>query len=153
RQAGSAFKPVIYAAALGEGVATPATLLEDSPIVVKFAGQTWSPQDNDHSFRGWVTVRTALEQSLNVPAVRLALGVGLPRVVSLAHAMGVEGDLQPIPALALGAFGVTPRELATIYGTIATGGTRPAVHGLSAILTPAGKTLTGPEPPEPQRVL
>ena len=156
RQAGSAIKPVIYAAAFSEGVATPATLLNDSPIVVKFAGQSWSPQDNDHSFRGWVTVRTALEQSLNVPSVRLALGVGLSRVVALAHEMGIEGDLEPVPALALGAFGVTPRELATVYGTLANGGTRPEIHGLASVvsLTASGlKPVDGPEPPEPRRVL
>jgi penicillin-binding protein 1B len=153
RQAGSAIKPVIYAAAFTEGVATPATLLNDSPITVKFAGQSWSPQDNDHSYRGWVTVRTALEHSLNVPAVRLALGVGLNRVVTLAHEMGIEGDLEPIPALALGAFGVTPRELATVYGTLANGGTRPAVHGLATVVAPAGEAVAGPEPPEPHRVL
>jgi penicillin-binding protein 1B len=159
RQAGSAIKPVIYAAAFSEGVATTATLLNDSPIVVKFAGQSWSPQDNDHSFRGWVTVRTALEQSLNVPSVRLALGVGLNRVVTLAHDMGIEGELKPIPALALGAFGVTPRELATVYGTLANGGTRPEVHGLATVVAPrpestkAAEPLAGPEPAEPHRVL
>ncbi|HEV7515312.1 MAG TPA: transglycosylase domain-containing protein, partial [Thermoanaerobaculia bacterium] len=153
RQAGSAIKPVIYAAAFSEGVATPATLLNDSPIVVKFAGQSWSPQDNDRSFRGWVTVRTALEHSLNVPSVRLALGVGLNRVVTLAHEMGIAGDLAPIPALALGAFGVTPRELATVYGTLANGGTRPEVHGLATVVAPAGEAVAGREPPEPRRVL
>jgi penicillin-binding protein 1B len=156
RPAGSAIKPVIYAAAFSEGVATPATLLNDSPIVVKFGGQSWSPQDYDHSYRGWVTVRTALEQSLNVPSVRLALGVGLPQVVALAHEMGIAGDLEPIPSLALGAFGVTPRELATVYGTLANGGTRPEVHGLASIvsLTAKGpKAIDGPEPPEPHRAL
>jgi len=153
RQAGSAFKPVIYAAALSEGVATPTTLLNDSPIVVRFAGQSWSPQDNDHAYRGWVTVRTALEHSLNIPAVRLALGVGLGKIVTLAHDMGIDGDLEPIPALALGAFGVTPRELAQVYATLASGGTRPVVHGLAAVVDPAGQPLPGKDLPAPHRVL
>ncbi|HTQ81225.1 MAG TPA: penicillin-binding transpeptidase domain-containing protein, partial [Thermoanaerobaculia bacterium] len=153
RQAGSAFKPVVYAAAFAEGVATPATLLADSPIVVQVSGRPWAPQNNDHDYRGWVTARTALEQSLNVPTVRLALAVGLEKIVSLAHDMGIAGHLEPMPALALGAFGVTPRELATVYGTLASGGTRPDVHGLSAIVSAAGERLEGPSLPEPQRVL
>src|SRR5262249_41859795 len=110
------------------------------------------PQDNDHSFRGWVTTRTALEQSLNVPAVRLALAVGLPKVVELAHGMGIEGDLEPIPALALGAFGVTPRELAQVYATLASG-RRPAGAGAAAWRGPAGEPLLGRDLREPRRVL
>ena len=115
RQVGSAFKPVVYAAALTEGVVTPASLLKDSPIDVRIGTASWRPQNYDRGFRGWVTARTALEQSLNIPTVRVALQVGMPRVIELAKAMGLDGEaLEPRPSLALGAFEASPFELAEV---------------------------------------
>jgi penicillin-binding protein 1B len=153
RQAGSAFKPVIYAAAFREAVATPATLLRDSPILVRVGTTEWRPQNNDRGFRGWVTVRTALEQSLNVPTVRLALQVGLPSVIETSKDLGIEADLQPVPALALGAFEVTPLEMAQVYSTLANGGTRPALHGLAAVRDRFGEPVLGEDLEAPRRVL
>jgi penicillin-binding protein 1B len=153
RQAGSAFKPVIYAAAFREAVATPATLLRDSPIVVRVGNDRWQPQNNDRAFRGWVTVRSALEQSLNIPTVRLSLQVGLRRVIDLAHEMGIAGDLEPVPALALGAFEVSPYEMAQVYATLAGGGLRPPLHGLAAVRDRAGEAVLGEDLPAPRRVL
>jgi penicillin-binding protein 1B len=156
RQAGSAFKPVVYAAAFSEGVATPTTVLRDSPIVVRMAGQAWRPQNNDRGFHGQVTVRAALERSLNVPAVRVALQAGLGRIVELAHDMGIAGPLEPLPSLALGAFGATPRELAEVYATLANGGLRPPLHGIAAALDRGGEPLEigrGDRLPQPRRVL
>jgi len=153
RQAGSAFKPVIYAAAFREAVVTPATLLQDSPIVVRVGNDRWQPQDNDHTFRGWVTVRSALEQSLNIPTVRVSLQVGLSRVIELAHQMGIASDMEPVPALALGSFEVSPYELAQVYATLAAGGLRPTFHGLTAVRDRAGKDVQGEELPSPRRVL
>jgi penicillin-binding protein 1B len=153
RQAGSAFKPVVYAAAFSEAVATPATILKDSPITVKARGLSWTPQNYDRGFRGPVTVRTALEQSLNIPTVRLALQVGLSRIIALAHDAGLQTDFEPVPALALGAFEVTPREMATLYATLAGGGLRPTLHGLAAVRDRAGEPVTDDEMPGPQRVI
>jgi penicillin-binding protein 1B len=153
RQAGSAWKPVVYAAAFADAVAAPATYLEDSPIVVRYGAERWSPQDYDRAYRGWVTARTALEQSLNVPAVRLALSVGLGRVVELARAMGIEAPLATVPSLALGAFAVTPREMAAVYSTLADGGSRPPLHALVAVRDGGGDLLPGNELPPPHRVL
>ncbi len=93
RQAGSAFKPVVYAAAFEDGVATPSTLIEDAPLTVRLANQRWSPQNDDGDFHGWVTARTAIEHSYNVAAARLALQTGLPRVVELARGLGVTAPL------------------------------------------------------------
>ena len=153
RQAGSAFKPVIYAAAFREAAVTPATLLQDSPIVVRVGNDRWQPQDNDHTFRGWVTVRSALEQSLNIPTVRVSLQVGLSRIIDLAHQMGIASDMEPVPALALGSFEVSPYELAQVYSTLAAGGLRPTFHGLTAVRNRAGKDVQGEELPSPRRVL
>ena len=153
RQAGSAFKPVVYAAAFEHGAATPATLLEDAPLTVTLARQVWTPHNDDDDYRGWVTARQAVEQSLNVPTARLGLQLGLERVVEMARGLGVESPLQPVPALSLGAFEVTPVELATVYATFAAGGKRPPVHALEAVLDRAGAPVQGAALAEPEQVL
>ncbi len=153
RPAGSAWKPIVYAAAFAEGTAAPATYLDDSPIVVRYGDASWSPQDYDRSFAGWVTARTALESSLNVPAVRVALSVGLGKVVDLARAMGVASPLDAVPSLALGAFAVSPREMAAVYATLAGGGSLPPLHGLAAVRDARGDAVAADELPPPRRVL
>jgi penicillin-binding protein 1B len=153
RQAGSAFKPVVYAAAFEAGTATPVTLVEDSPITVVLAGRRWSPKNYDEEFRGWVTTRTALERSLNIPTVRIALATRLPRVVETARALGVTTELKAFPALALGAFEVTPIDLTSVFATLAAGGVKREVHGLAAVLDPAGIPIEGAVLEEPSRAL
>jgi penicillin-binding protein 1B len=150
RQPGSAFKPVVHAAAYERRAATPATLLEDSPLTVALAGGDWTPRNSDERFRGWITARTALEQSLNVPTARLAMHVGLEPIVDMARRLGVGGRLDAVPSLALGAFEVTPLELATVYATLANAGRRPEPHFLDGVLDPAGEPVRGPAPAAPQ---
>ena len=153
RQAGSTAKPIVFAAAFAEGLASPATRLNDSPIVVKTSGTSWRPQNDDRAFRGWVTARTALEQSLNIPTVRLALQAGLSRIVDLAEDMGVEGPLETVPAIALGAFEVAPLELAEVFVTLAAGGTRSEVHAIGTVLDRGGEPVIGDDLASPERVL
>jgi penicillin-binding protein 1B len=153
RQAGSAFKPVVYAAAFAEGVATPVTLFKDSPITVRFGRASWQPRNYDESFHGWVTARMALEQSLNIPTVRVALQVGLHRLIDLARDLGISGELQARPSLALGAFELSPLEMAQVYSSFATGGIRPPIHALAAVLDPEGEPVLGDDLPVPRRVL
>jgi penicillin-binding protein 1B len=153
RQVGSAFKPVIFAAAFEEAVASPATLLKDSPITVKVGNKSWRPQNYDRGYRGWVTARTALEQSLNIPAVRLSLQVGLHNLADLAADLGISGRFEPVPATALGSLEATPREMAAVYSTFASGGLRPPVHGLGAVLEPDGEPILDDGLPSPRRVL
>jgi penicillin-binding protein 1B len=150
RQAGSAFKPFVYAAAIESGAATPATLLEDAPLTIESGGELWSPQNDDDEFRGWVTARTAIEQSLNLPTVRLALQTGLERVVATATASGIRAKLRPFPAVALGAFEVTPLELATAYAAFANHGVRPPTHLVASVLDRDGEPLPGAPLPTPE---
>ena len=152
RQAGSAIKPVVLAAALAEG-ASPSTRLADEPLAVPAGNRTWRPRNADRRFRGAVTLRTAIEDSLNVPVVRLAMDVGLDDVAAQAERMGFADEPEALPAMALGAVEVTPWEMATVYATLAAGGERPTLHGLSAVLTPAGEPLRDRRPPERERVL
>ncbi|HVG07713.1 MAG TPA: PBP1A family penicillin-binding protein [Thermoanaerobaculia bacterium] len=153
RQAGSTFKPVVYAAAFEEAVVSPASMIKDSPITVKAKGLAWKPQNYDRGFRGMVTVRTALEQSLNIPAVRVALQVGLTRVVDLAQELGFKAKFETVPSLALGAFEATPYEMAEAYATFANEGARPELHGLAAMRDRFGEEVLGEDVPAPRRVM
>src|SRR6185436_5289949 len=132
RQAGSAFKPIVYAAALADGRLTPWEMLRDSPVMVSNGGNEWRPRNSDGAFHGDVTATQALELSLNVPAVRVAVRAGLPRVAELGHAMGIDSPLPEVPSLALGSCEVTALELATAYATLAGDGRRPGTWGLEA---------------------
>jgi penicillin-binding protein 1B len=153
RQVGSTFKPVVYAAAFEAHRASPATFLEDEELTVEMGRQTWTPKNDDGELHGWVTARTALEHSYNLATARLALQVGVPPIVELAHAMGITARMDPFPAVALGSTAVSPLELATLYGTLAAGGVRPAVHGLTAALDRHGASVPGAPLPAPERAL
>ncbi|HXO19579.1 MAG TPA: transglycosylase domain-containing protein, partial [Thermoanaerobaculia bacterium] len=143
RQMGSAFKPVVYAAAFESHIAMPSSFIEDAPLTVKAGNRTWSPKNDDGDYHGWVSVRTALEHSYNAASARLALQAGLPRIVELAQRMGLPEVAEPYPSVALGADAVTPAELATVYATFAAGGMRPPVHGLLAVRDRHGKLVAG----------
>ncbi len=143
RQIGSAFKPIVVAAAFEAGLAQPATILDDAPFTHGSGRTSWSPRNSDGTFRGPVTVRETLEHSLNVPTARLALDAGIPAVAALARQMGIRSPLEEVPALALGTAEITPLELASVYATLAAGGRRPAIHGIAAILGADGTPLPG----------
>jgi len=137
RQAGSAFKPFVYAAALrphdGAPRFTAASMVNDAPLTLIVDGEPWSPRNYEGRYAGRVSVRRALEQSLNGATVRISQAVGLPAVVETAAAFGFEKNLAPRPAIALGALEVTPLDLARAYAAFAAGGIRPAgIHAVSA---------------------
>jgi penicillin-binding protein 1B len=125
RQPGSCFKPFVYLAAFqaamdGEpGGLTPSSILDDSPFELVSGGREWRPANYDGEYRGFLSARTALEESRNVPTVRAAQAVGLNRVVAAANACGLTENFDPFPSLALGAQEVTPLGLAAAYGTLA----------------------------------
>ena len=153
RQAGSAFKPIVYATAYADGQATPATLLEDTPLRVVLAGKEWSPRNSDGKYRGWISSRSALEQSLNVPTARLALQVGLEGIIDTARRLGIGDRLEPYPAMALGAGEVSPAEMASVYATLAAGGRRPTLHTLRTVHDRFGAEVAGRPVAAPERVL
>jgi membrane peptidoglycan carboxypeptidase len=153
RQAGSSFKPIVYAAAFERRVANPASFLEDRPYTVQLASGPWTPQNSDGEYHGWVSARSALERSLNVPTARLAGQVGLDHVVEMSRRLGIRSPLKDYPALALGAMEVTPLELATVYATLAAGGVRTEPHGLVAVFDRHGREVKGQELEPPRRVL
>ncbi|HEX5530669.1 MAG TPA: transglycosylase domain-containing protein, partial [Methylomirabilota bacterium] len=145
RQPGSAFKPFVFLAALTPRQDGPrftaASLVEDAPITVMVDGKPWSPKDYDDQYQGMVTVRRALEGSLNTATVRLAQAVGLSNVVGTARALGVAGDLKPVPALALGVFETTPLDLARAYLPLANGGLAPSGGAVDTVTDEAGRAI------------
>jgi len=130
RQPGSVFKPFVYAAAFNNAVdgaqplVTPSTTVDDEPTVFEFDGQEYTPNNYGERFMGKVTVRQALTNSLNVATVKVAEMVGYGRVVQIARQMGLTPNIKPTPAVALGAYELTPVDVAGAYTAFATMGTR-----------------------------
>ncbi len=121
RQPGSSFKPYVYLAALQEGF-TPSTIILDAPIVVKFGDKTYRPRNASGKFYGPTPLRTGIEQSRNLMTVRLAEATGLEKVVDLVGKLGVSDKLEPVMAMALGAYETTPMRHVTAYAMIVNGG-------------------------------
>jgi len=130
RQPGSVFKPFVYAAAFDNGiegyqpVVTPATTVDDTPTTFEFDGKEYTPNNYGEEFYGTVTVHDALMHSLNVATVKVAEMIGYQRVVQLARQMGLGANIQPTPAVALGAYEMTPIEVAAGYTAFASNGVR-----------------------------
>jgi penicillin-binding protein 1C len=125
RQAGSTLKPFLYAQAIDEKRVTAASLLDDAPLDLATGGGLYIPQNYDHDFKGWVSVRTALGSSLNVPAVRTLVMVTPHRFARTLVALGLPltqaGDYYGF-SLALGSADVTLASLANAYRALANGG-------------------------------
>ena len=123
RQVGSSFKPFVYLTAIEAGF-TPADTVLDAPIriVIDAAQEPWQPKNYYNRYGGIVTYQYALEHSINVPAVRVGLLAGTPKVVETARRFGIRQTLLAYPSLHLGAFEVTPMEMASAYAAFASGG-------------------------------
>jgi len=147
RQPGSVFKPFVYAAALDNAVdgvqpiITPATTIDDEPTTFEFDGKEYTPNNYGERFMGRVTVRDALTNSLNVATVKVAELIGYGRVVQVARKMGLGTNIQPTPAVALGAYEMTPIDVAAAYTTFATMGTRAEPQFLRSVVGADGTPL------------
>ena len=147
RQPGSVFKPFVYAAAFNNAVdgaqpvVTPATTVDDEPTVFEFDGQEYTPNNYGENFMGKVTLREALTHSLNVATVKVAEMVGYGRVVQIARQMGLGSNIKPTPAVALGAYELTPVEVAAAYTAFATLGTRAEPMFVKSVASADGTSL------------
>ncbi|MEX2206098.1 MAG: PBP1A family penicillin-binding protein [Myxococcota bacterium] len=125
RQPGSAFKPIVYAAALARGY-TPATIVQDTAIVYEdySRGFAWKPENYSEDFLGPITLRTALAKSRNAATIRILSDIGIAPVHDMALALGIESKMEMNLGLALGNSEVTLAELVRAYTPFATGGKR-----------------------------
>jgi penicillin-binding protein 1A len=153
RQPGSSFKPFVYIAALEAGL-TPATVVEDSPVEFPGGpnGKPWKPENYDRKFRGPVTLQQALEESVNVAAVKVQERIGLRRTINVARRMGVESPLGENLSLALGTSELSLLELTSAYGTLANQGQWLHPTTIRYVLDAQGKLLEE-NVPEPKQVL
>ncbi|MGD8278717.1 MAG: penicillin-binding transpeptidase domain-containing protein, partial [Gemmatimonadota bacterium] len=144
RQAGSAFKPFVYATALSRGW-SPSDILDDSPYRLVSGGRTWEPRNADGDFLGPVTVRDALVHSRNVPTIRLAESVGVGNIEHLAKAAGLDADLGGTPVEALGVEDVSPLELTAAYTAFAAEGVAVRPRFILSVEAPDGRVLWQPD--------
>ncbi len=153
RPSGSAIKPFVYAAALNTALSgdhpdpiTPSTLFQDEPRTFMFDGKPYEPADYHHAdWLGDVTLTTAFAKSLNVPAVEVAEATGYGAVADFAHKAGLP-DIRATPAMALGAYDVTPLEIAGAYTLFANNGIRVEPRFISKIVDKSGDPVWASNP-------
>ena len=124
RQPGSAFKPIIYSAAIQDGY-TPASIIIDAPVIFKEKEDTfdnWKPVNFEEKFYGPTSIRTALTHSRNVVTIKLLQNVGIQKAIDLARQMGIQSPLAENLSIALGSSGVTLYELVSAYAIFANQG-------------------------------
>ncbi|MEC9369028.1 MAG: PBP1A family penicillin-binding protein [Pseudomonadota bacterium] len=148
RQPGSAFKPFVYLAALEAGL-TPDTVVRDEPVSIN----GWRPKNYHEDYKGEMSMRDALAQSVNTVAVRLMMEVGRARVVRTARRLGIESPIHQNPSIALGTAEVTLLELTGSYSAFANGGAGVMPHVIRRVKTATGKTLYTRKGSGPGRVI
>jgi len=147
RQAGSAFKPIVYAAALDKGF-TPATVIVDEPFSYEDVPgkEPWEPQNFDRQFWGPTTFRKALTFSRNVITVKIAQTIGIDYLVQYSKNLGLKSKIEPNLSLALGAANVTLLEMTSAFGVFATQGYRAEPILITRIVDKEGNILEEVEP-------
>lgn len=148
RQPGSAFKPIIYTAAVNEGY-TPASIIVDSPVIFKeseLAFDKWKPVNFEEKFYGPTSLRTALVHSRNVVTIKLLQNIGVKKAAQMARAMGISSPIENNLSVALGSSGVTLFELTSAYAVLANMGNRIKPTAIRYIEDRHGTILYAAEP-------
>jgi penicillin-binding protein 1A len=141
RQLGSTFKPIVYTAAIDRGF-TPSSILVDAPVSYPTGnGQIYSPHNYDHKFEGAITLRWALEDSRNIPAIKMMDTLGPKNVLDYAKRFGFEEDFPPYLPIALGAGDGTLLEVTSAYTTFPNQGVRMKPFDVMAVKDRDGNLL------------
>ena len=152
RPPGSVFKPFVYAAAMntavegGNKILTPSSTVNDDATTFVFDRKAYSPANFKHEAFGTMTLRQALARSDNIAAVKVAQMVGYPSVVAMARRAGLNDDIKPTPAVALGSYAVTPFEMAGAYTAFANGGLWVKPQMVSYVRNADGETIHNEQP-------
>jgi len=147
RQPGSIFKPFVYTVAMntaiegGPHILTAGTTVVDEPTTFWYDNKPYEPSNFKHEFHGTVTLRQALAKSMNVATVKVGEMVGFDTVVDLAKKAGLNYNIQPTPAVALGAYEVTPMEMAGAYTIFANQGVYVKPNFVSMVRSRDGKDI------------
>ena len=148
RQPGSIFKPIVFLAAMeeeerrGSREYVPTRTILDEPFTWRYDGREWTPRNYRDLYHGEVTLRRALELSLNSATARLAQEIGLSRIRDLAIRLGFPEELPALPALVLGGVEVTPFTVAQAFAALANLGFRPEAASIRSVLDAEGEALT-----------
>ncbi|WP_235867125.1 transglycosylase domain-containing protein [Roseibium marinum] len=150
RQPGSSFKPFVYITAFMNGYG-PDSIVPDRPVYIG----NWTPRNYGRSYRGPVTLRTALTKSINTIPVRLSLDFGREKIIETAYAMGITHELQNGISLPIGSSEVTVIDMASSYSVFANGGLKATAYAILEVQNSAGEVLYRRErdEPAPKRVL
>ncbi len=147
RQPGSVFKPIVYFAALdpagGPSHLLPTSRVADAPFSWSYDGQVWTPENYEGRYLGDVTVRRALEMSLNAATARIAFEIGLPRVRDTAEQLGISGLLPTVPSMVLGSLEMTPLAVAETYAVLASQGQRTPARAVKQVADEHDQLLEG----------
>ncbi|MEG3923221.1 transglycosylase domain-containing protein [Microcoleus sp. D3_18a_C4] len=152
RQPGSAFKPFIYYAAFASGKYGPDSVVYDSPVGYRDGDGYYYPQNYGGGFSGAVSIRRALEVSLNIPAVKLGQEVGLNKVIEICRVLGIRSPMEPVISLPLGAVDLTPLEMAGSFATFANNGWHSDTTFIVQVTDSSGNVLLD-NTPKPKLVL
>ena len=141
RQVGSSFKPYVYTAAIDRG-ATPDDTILDAPISFPMpTGPAYEPHNYDEKFEGTITLRRALAQSRNIPALKLADNLGIKIVIDYAHRFGITSNIPPYLPVALGAVEVTPMEQTSAFSVFPNDGVHITPRYITKVTDYEGRTL------------
>ena len=140
RQPGSSFKPILFAAALEHGY-NPATIIMDTPEAMPGfdSASSWKPKNYDGEYHGPVTMRSALEQSRNIPTIKIADKVGVGSILRFAERIGFNAKLDNNLSIALGTFGVSPFDLVATYAIFPNGGKLVTPKSIISVVDRDGK--------------
>lgn len=146
RQAGSAFKPVIFATAMDYGY-TPASIITDEPLLYESEQfGDWEPENYDEKYHGATKLRTALAHSMNIVTVKLLEDVGVNNVIRFARRIGMQGPFPSNLTLALGSLSVSPLEITSAFSVFANGGIRTSPIAIKYIVGPKGNVIESNQP-------
>ncbi len=140
RQPGSSFKLFVYLAGLEDGL-TPQMMVTDQPVSVKIVGGWWTPHNYTGKYIGTVPLKEAVTHSVNTVAVQVAQRVGFDRVVAMAHRLGINSEIEPLPSIALGSTEVTLLELTNAYAHMAANGAIVNTYGITEIDNAKGEVI------------
>jgi len=150
RQAGSGFKPFVYTAAIASRIPQTFVIVDAPEMSLQVDGTEWRPRNYSGIFEGPMTIRTGLQKSQNIIAIKLADVVGLESVVQTARRMGIRSEIEPFPSTAIGAAEVIPLEMAEAYSSFSNEGTKVRPFPILKVEDSQGRTIWDPKPERTQ---